>query len=454
MHHLKEQFQRLSTLLYGLICAAGCFYQIKSVTDTYFNYAITTQVKVELPSKLFLPALNVCFRINDVFDFTQFESNTTRLSRGSDSRLNTTERILASVTIAHLFRFTPPNSLVASCIYRRPESYDFHQVDGPACMDFFNVTNFYLMEYLCYRIRMVKYDSQEYRYRSAAFALARTGLFYSVSFNISTFQKVQYMKIILNELDSRPFRSSAFTSPIARFYNPMTRAARYNHFALTYYIVNNKLLEAPYVTDCIDYTKFGLLDAEECIKQCLVNKSMSSFDRYPYSVLEQKKLPNKIFTLPILKGNNSVSSMLYRYERKCQSQCKKVGCKLSYTITQATKDPNNDYLSFDVNIPQLPNYIIKFRPKMDFIEYFIYVLSCFGTWFGLSILSLNPFRAKLWTVHESSTKRRKSVQSDHYMKKQADRYHRTCIYCSQTRYILLNTAKQRLDSIAKLNRSL
>lgn len=31
-------------------------------------------------------------------------------------------------------------------------------------------------------------------------------------------------------------------------------------------------------------------------------------------------------------------------------------------------------------------------PVMTFIDYFSLMCACFGTWFGLSFLSLNPFR--------------------------------------------------------------
>ena len=307
-----------------------------------------------------------------------------------------------------------------------------------------------MQEYACYRLRLIKFDRQEYSYRAAAFALNHAGLLYSVSYNISTFEKTMFMKIILNEVDPHPFRSSAYTSPVARLYNKKTRLARYNYFSLTYYIVRNYFLPAPYKTDCIDYRVQGFIDAEDCIKKCLINSSLAAFDRYPYSVLEAEPLNLKIFNVGILKRNETVSKMLYRLERRCQLKCKKVGCFLRYTITQVTKDPDNDIMTFNVLIPQLPSYTIKFRPRMQFIEYFIYVLSCFGTWFGLSVLSLNPFKRSIWMPAEMAAQIRRNSRPPDVLRKQTEHYNKSCVYCSQSRIILMSEARQRLQMLLSL----
>lgn len=448
---LGKRLQRLSGLVYGLICAAGCFYQIKSVTDAYFNYAINTQVRVELPSKLSLPALSLCFRISDIFNYDRFRRSISvdppRNPKTTENHTTSDQEINELMTIGDTFKYTPSNKLLVSCLFRQPKSYDLHPVNGSKCLDYFNVTNFYLQEYLCYRVRMVKFESQEYNYRSAAFALSHAGILYSVSYNISTFERAMFMKIILNEFDSRPFRSAAYTSPVARLYNPKTQLARYNYFTLTYYIVRNHFLSAPYSTDCVDYSKMGFLDAEDCIKKCLSAHSLQAFDRFPYSALEEEALNDKIFSVGILKRNASVTKMLYRYERKCESKCKRVGCVLSYTITKVTKDPNNDLMTFNIMIPQLPSYSIKFRPRMQFIEYFIYVLSCFGTWFGLSVLSLNPFQKQIWipeTAVEETGKKRAAGRTLDVMKKQSEMYDKCCVYCSQTRIMLVSETRERM----------
>ena len=136
LDELKERLQRLSALLYGLICAAGCFYQIKSVTDSYFSYAITTQVRVDLPPQLPLPALSVCFSITDVFNYERFKKTI------SGSRVANVSN--EEITIADVFKFIPSDKLIVSCKYRTPKSYDYHQINGSQCAELFNVTNFYL----------------------------------------------------------------------------------------------------------------------------------------------------------------------------------------------------------------------------------------------------------------------------------------------------------------------
>ena len=144
MLRLRERLQDLSTLAYGLICALGCFWQIKSVTDTFFNYAITTQVRVELPPELQLPALSVCFRSVDIFDFDRFAKVRSVVAGEAGATNDSQNDMHDQVTIADAFKFTPSNNQIVSCVYRKPKSYNYHQVNGTGCKAFFNVTNFYL----------------------------------------------------------------------------------------------------------------------------------------------------------------------------------------------------------------------------------------------------------------------------------------------------------------------
>lgn len=465
----KRRLFGLLTFVYGLVCAIGCYIQINSITASYFEYQITTQVKVELPTTLLLPSLNVCFRIVDLFNFplyvNQSNVNVSQItgSKGPSAPDLPIDALMSMITIHDVFKYTPGNTknLLSCCIYRRPNSYNFHDLrDSNACHEMFSVANFYLQEFICYRVELSKYVNQEYHYRSVAFALTHPGLLYSVSFNISPhFESVQSLKIIVNEQHERPFRSAAFTPSVGRFFDNRTKLSRYNWFTTTFYILTNELMPPPYQTKCLDYSTLGFIDHEDCTKKCLIKECLRAFQRYPYSVYEKEALNEKIITLSQLHANASMSKMLYRFERKCAKQCNRKGCAISYTVTHVTKDPNNDFMTFNVLIPQFPNYFIKFHPKLSFIEYFIYVLSCFGTWFGLSILSLNPCNYKEWLdkilhhqhpennqeSNDGPTRTRKGV-----LGRVNAMNDRTCLYCSQTRIIVLSDLKQRLSLLEYL----
>lgn len=462
--------QRLFTLIYGAGCVLGCAIQIHSITQSYMSFGIQTQVKVELPPRLKIPSMSVCFRIIDIFDYDAY-MNEMRRRHNTTIDLIDTETLQSRITIADVFRFCPnlrKGNLFHTCIYRKPGSYDFHDINGTECHRMFDIKNFFLQEYLCYLINFTTYAGNEYHYRSVAFALTHPGLIYSVVFNISSFPRVQFVKMILNENDQRPLRSAAFTSTVTRFYNSETGDGRYNWFTMTYFLVKSTLLPKPYPTECVDWREFGHLDSEDCTQKCLVKHSLEKFGRYPYVAYVDQPIDHPILTRQHLL-NASVNRFLYRFEKWCTNRCRQLGCKLSYTITRVTRDPDNEVLTFNILVPQLPNYIITNYPRLPLIEYFIYVLSCFGTWFGLSVLSLNPFRYQEWikdtiaiighhhhpilenvTSFDGGTYGIKRVKRNPIQVRAEQAYHRSCVYCIQSRVLLLNEVKERLNMVQVL----
>src|SRR5688572_27676241 len=47
---------------------------------------------------------------------------------------------------------------------------------------------------------------------------------------------------------------------------------------------------------------------------------------------------------------------------------------------------------FIINLPREPAMTINHLPELRLVEFLVYIFSCFGTWFGLSILHLNPLK--------------------------------------------------------------
>lgn len=116
---------------------------------------------MDLPAQLPLPALSICFRIRDVFDYEVFGKRASRNVNFTDEQVN------EEITIADAFKFTPSNKLIVSCIYRTPKSYDFHQINGSGCTELFKVTNFYLQVglfiQLSYNVLQTCYDTLQSR---------------------------------------------------------------------------------------------------------------------------------------------------------------------------------------------------------------------------------------------------------------------------------------------------
>ena len=423
---------------------------------------MTTKVRIELPTRLIPPALNICFRFSDVFDKERFFNASDDFK--NDKKILEEQPIGTLVTIEDIFKYTPENTqgFFAQCIFRNSNSYNFHEWPGSKCHEVFNVSNFYMQEYICYRICLTLNLTVPYSYTVPAFALTYPSLLYSVSFDKKTFGSVEYLKIILNEIIQHPFRSASFAPVIKRFIENNTHDARYNYFTATYFTVHNQLLPAPFATNCINYSKQDVTDKEDCIKRCLIKMCTQHFNRYPYSILEHEKRNYKIIGEHDLESNLTVKKLYYRFERRCNSQCKSIDCHVSYTVTSIHKDPQVRFMTFNVFVPQFPNYQVEYEQKMKFIGYFIYVFSCFGIWFGLSFLSLNPFRIEwgnlatkvkgnsTWLQGEPELNLRN--RKANFMARSQEYQENLCIYCMQTKFILMNEINEKLEYLEGLKK--
>lgn len=85
---------------------------------------------------------------------------------------------------------------------------------------------------------------------------------------------------------------------------------------------------------------------------------------------------------------------LYRVcEKKCTANNFLV-CRYSFTFTRTTRDVhvniwNKTGISVRLMTPFTADTQSHFVASMSFVEYFSFVTSCFGVWFGISFTSIN-----------------------------------------------------------------
>ena len=81
--------------------------------------------------------------------------------------------------------------------------------------------------------------------------------------------------------------------------------------------------------------------------------------------------------------------MIARIKDACDASCHSMPCADEYTRTKTSFSRlGKMHLGFALMSPQEPDVETSVQPTMSFIEFFSFVCSCFGTWFGLSFLSL------------------------------------------------------------------
>ena len=64
----------------------------------------------------------------------------------------------------------------------------------------------------------------------------------------------------------------------------------------------------------------------------------------------------------------------------------------------ALTEGNEDSSSFDVYVPRGPLTKSTFLPKIKFMDYFVYVTSSIGLWFGFAVIGL----WQAFSIHDES----------------------------------------------------
>lgn len=77
----KCNLRFLFTIVFGMSCVIGCFYQITSISVIYFLYDTVTEVAIEMPHRLEVPTLSVCVHYANLLDISGKRFNFSELSQ-------------------------------------------------------------------------------------------------------------------------------------------------------------------------------------------------------------------------------------------------------------------------------------------------------------------------------------------------------------------------------------
>lgn len=182
----------------------------------------------------------------------------------------------------------------------------------------------------------------------------------------------------------------AFAPNMLRNYNETTKLAQFNYFKVNYgYLINHKL-PPPFAMRCVYYmSQLDYYDQSYCKMKCLLALTMKRFNKVPFSTIISEKVNYTHISLMDIVNN---STELDKFELTCRQRCSFDDCFEMLSLTKVSVEPDSRGLQFAVLIPQEPFVTVVYLPKIEFSELIVYVLSCVGTWFGISILSLNPVK--------------------------------------------------------------
>ena len=378
--------RKLFVLFFKVVCVSGFLYQVSDIAELYFKYQTTSSVDSLGRDSQEHPTLVFCVRYLDLIDqerskLADIEENTFLYEKFLEK--------LSRLTSKQIFDLTPAtDNIVKSCILRNESTDIMEYKDQKSCSQLFSITKLLTGQHVCYF-----FDSrskERYFISEVASSLTFPNEVYSIYLHrdfLEKFRDILVISYFSGDAIHLPIYSRNFAEKIVRP-KQMNGAQLFIHAMLT----SVKLQSYPYDTDC---NPDELGDWMHCFHNC-IKKAMKKVHRLPWSVFIEDGSEAKI-----LSWNDMKNKSILRYFRdervKCRVLCgHRNSCNYIYTRTKAVLHSNH-YGSFRVSAmtPFGPDIYITANPRMILIEFIVHVGSCFGLWFGISVLSMDPSKYNL-----------------------------------------------------------
>lgn len=388
-------WQILMSTVWFMLCLTGYLWQTIDISVYYFMYDTTTDISIQVPDRIKIHDFSLCIRYFDVFDHKRYHQDTQfNFSDAAwSSFAQRVKELEAAITIKDVFEYTPriDGNMWFQCLTRKILDYNIIMSNGTECLQIFSVKKYIVQEFVCYRFHQIVSENQTYDYRNIAYSLTYSGVFYGIILNKPLFDRANYCRALVHDTKSLPEKSLAFASPFSRKKKEDDEDSKYNLFHLSYSRLEMDRLEPPYRTYCLHYSKYGFESRKTCRDECLVRQTRGHYDKYPFSVIISEPLEEKVISSYEIE-NRTFSLELQRLENECHANCSQKDCHDEYTLTSLLKEDNymDQGMSFMINAPRTPSYYVRHRALQETTDFIVYVLSTFGTWFGISVLSLNP----------------------------------------------------------------
>lgn len=300
---------------------------------------------------------------------------------------------LKNLTLNQLFKLVPkPNGILSSCALNIPNKQTSlgHKDAAEVCYQNFKIVRYFIQTSICYNLEL----KHRVEYNFFRVTQEDYGRIYEFNLDKNLFSNVSYLQVVIFN-DDLPFTSSHYAKhKQIRFNN---QKIKFNRFRYTYSIFKYSRLPPPYDTNCsrLGYTK--------CNTKCFVELMSKQFKKLP----TEWQLPENPmsyesgdifgnYDLPFVKEHELANHTFYRlrnslYEH-CARKCNSHSCDYNIhgTTLFSAEEVHTGAIAIYIYLPLSPFTEVTFHPLFPFNDYLIYIMSCLGTWLGLSVTSLNP----------------------------------------------------------------
>ena len=291
---ISEPSGRLTLLLTLTICLIGVTWQIATVSNDYFSYAVVSEVIIEKRKDVHPPAMSLCLPYADVVEEKQMS-----LMRANSDRQVTSMILQENLTVETLFKVTRPLGYFAESAWVRK----FNSYNISIGWNQLNVIKFLKDHYACYKISGKMAEDPNYSWKSHHISFGRhPGAQMGFYLDKKKLKKVQRASIVLTDVNQFPrgdrdFPLNLFDDSGSHSYDLQTDLERgeddsikgneydsifrdsATYWSLAYSKVTQELLPQPFATACRDYTTSGYTSRHDCIDQCINMNSMKEFNQ-------------------------------------------------------------------------------------------------------------------------------------------------------------------------------
>ena len=367
---------------FSLFCLLGFLVQVQQVSELYLRFQTTSRTSFHIQETYSYQSIMYCPAIFQLFDGNKKKDfgipNQPLLP--FDQYL----RFLSNLTIKDILELTPLESeVIENCMVRLGKMSTPTVMDNSKCKLYFNVTKSVYGEKICYTF-IPRFGANGFSAGDVATSFSHTGSVYRIRLRPSMSNSSFASFISVANANVKDFlHSRLFQANLAK--GLTLKRSRILVFGDS---IEIKRLPPPYETGCTPGH-----DREACYEGCLVEK-LKVINRLPWSGFHTEKLSMKMLT-PAQLLNETILKYAGQSFEECHSLCKlKTECFTQFSKTTVIEH-GAAYFYFLSALPSQPHMSVFSIPTLTLVEYIVQVGSCFGMWFGMSIISLNPLKWKI-----------------------------------------------------------
>ena len=393
---------KLFSRAFSFICLLGFLVQVQQVSQLYFRFQTTSRTSFQVREINNYQSIMYCPRFFEIVDRNKEKGfgMPAQLSKTFNQYL----RYLSNLSVKDVLELTPPESeAIHGCTVRLGKTSTPTVFDNSKCKLYFNVTKSVFAEKICYTF-IPTFDGNGFSAGDIASSFTYTGTVYNIipAASISSSFYASFISVdngnVEDFLHSRLFQVNTANQ---RTFNQ----SRILVFGDSIEIMR---LPPPFDTACT-----AGHDQEICYEGCLIDK-FKVINRLPWSGFHSQKLDMKILN-PIEFSNETILDYAGQSLEECHSLCKqKTECFTQFSKTTILESQATSFYLTSA-LPSQPHMSVFAIPSLTLVEYIVQMGSCFGMWFGMSIISINPIKWKVIPRRDFITglisKRRKRFNS-------------------------------------------